>query len=246
MKHIFSIVYFIISLSVVVSCKQKVKSQEDKIYSRYLQNHIPLKIISTPIPDDKSTLNLLVLFSTNDVEKLNAIKILDSLNKQKAIAPTLLITINGKSENWGLITDNATQDKKITQFNNFILNELLPYAKKKMSIRKFESVVLVGIDKAGLNAIDMGWNNNDKIKKAGLLNFSATTPLEENSFSVIESSRKRPKLDLLIMQNQADTSLRKFELMLNKKASMSLTHADINAEPNSTVFARFLVWAFPQ
>ena len=43
------------------SCKKKIKQQEDEIYSRHLQEHIKLTIISTPMPDDKGKMNLLLL-----------------------------------------------------------------------------------------------------------------------------------------------------------------------------------------
>ena len=43
------------------SCKKKIKQQEDEIYSRHLQEHIKLTIITTPMPDDKGKMNLLLV-----------------------------------------------------------------------------------------------------------------------------------------------------------------------------------------
>ncbi len=50
----------ILTLFTTVSCKSKIKEIHDDVYSRHLQKHIQLSIISTPPPDDKNSFNLII------------------------------------------------------------------------------------------------------------------------------------------------------------------------------------------
>ena len=75
--------YILISAVTFLSaCGPKVKETSDSIYSRHLQKHIDLDIISTPVPKDKKTFNLLLLNDGQDIAKLRAKNIVDSLYKK--------------------------------------------------------------------------------------------------------------------------------------------------------------------
>ena len=63
MKHLS--IFFIALAMILTGCKRSVKERSDEIYSRHLQRHVKLSIISTPMPSDKSEMNLLLL---NDTE----------------------------------------------------------------------------------------------------------------------------------------------------------------------------------
>ena len=64
----FLTLLFLILLS--ASCQHKIKENKDSVYSRHLQKHVDLEILSTPIPDNKSSYNLLLLNDGQDVENL--------------------------------------------------------------------------------------------------------------------------------------------------------------------------------
>ncbi|MBC7887167.1 MAG: hypothetical protein H7Z13_04710 [Ferruginibacter sp.] len=62
MKQSFKLVYFVLLAGTITfGCKSNIKQQDDKIYSRHLQRHVLLTIISTRVHGDKSSLNLLLL-----------------------------------------------------------------------------------------------------------------------------------------------------------------------------------------
>ena len=49
-------------------CHSKIKEHKDKVYSRHLQKHISLTVISTPVPKEKGDFNLLLLNDGQDIE----------------------------------------------------------------------------------------------------------------------------------------------------------------------------------
>src|SRR5882757_2151191 len=91
-KYFFRITALLLLVS-ATSCKKKIKTQEDEIYSRHLQRQVKLTIISTPIPDDKAELNLLLLNDGQDLEQFRVKDILDSLYKKKLIQPLIIVGI---------------------------------------------------------------------------------------------------------------------------------------------------------
>src|ERR1700750_963680 len=132
----------------IISCKSKIKQQEDEVYSRHLQRQVKLTIISTPLPDDKSTLNLLLLNDGQDIDKWRIKKIVDSLYSKKLIQPLIVvgITAGDRTKEYGVsdYPDFMNRGEKADKYAAFIDDELYPFAKKEAGVRKFRSVVLAG------------------------------------------------------------------------------------------------------
>ncbi len=191
-------------------CGNKIKQNEDKVYSRHLQKQMELVIISTPVPSDKSDFNLLILNDGQDFEKLRVKTIVDSLWKKKLIKPLLVVGIKTTQRNdvYGVvgIPDYQNNGHSAEKYANFINNELLAYVKKMSGVRKFNSVTYAGNTLGGLSAFDIAWDNWQKIDKVGvfsgsfdLSNLNPADPgysEDKNNIiiSKITSSRKRPKL----------------------------------------------------
>jgi enterochelin esterase-like enzyme len=191
-------------------CKKKIKQQEDEIYSRHLQRQVKLTIITTPMPDDKSTMNLLLLNDGQDFEKLRIKEIVDSLYKKKLIEPLLVVGIaaGDRTKEYGVSEqpDFMNRGDKADKYAAFIDDELYPFAKKKATVRKFKSVVLAGSSLGGLSAFDIAWDHADKIDKVGVFSGSfwwrdkddkaADYSDDKNRIIInkIRSSRKKPHL----------------------------------------------------
>lgn len=194
----------------LTGCHKKIKQQEDEIYSRHLQEHIKLSIISTPMPDNKSEMNLLLLNDGQDVDQFRIKKITDSLYKKKLIEPLLIVAIHAgnRTDNYGVsgFPDFQNRGSKADKYDAFISDELYDFAKKKAGVRKFNSIVMTGCSLGGLSALDVAWNHADKIDKVGVFSGSfwwrdkditATDYSDDNNrilLNKIRSSRKRPKL----------------------------------------------------
>ncbi len=211
MKHHFQLVFVILLTCVLASgCKSKIKQQEDEIYSRHLQEHIKLTIISTPMPDDKSSLHLLLLNDGQNAGQFGVKEILDSLYRKKSIEPLVIVAIHpgNRLQEYGVsgIPDYKNNGSRADKYASFIDNELYPFIKKKAGVRKFKTICIAGCSLGGLSAFDIAWDNADKIDKVGIFsgsfwwrNKDAAAPDDTNAnnrimLNKIRTSRKKPKL----------------------------------------------------
>ncbi len=247
MKKIFTLLT--ISLLFIFGCRSKIKQQQDSIYSRHLQRHIPLEIITTPMPDNKEEMNLLLFNSSDMLDEVNAKATIDSLYKKKLIQPLVLVAFQGKEADYGLEESDLPEAKQYKKFNDFVINELYPFIKKKVVIRKFNSVAICGFDKTAASAFDIIVNNDEKIQSAGIFN-----PDFEGQLETINSLRKRPDFKIWMSAFETDSSARKFVNIASDKLKIGdITSAFVSPLANSKStypyaagFALFLEWTFPK
>lgn len=200
----------ILSLFAMVSCRSKIKEMHDDVYSRHLQKHVQLSIISTPPPDDKNSFNLLLLNDGQDMAKLRVKEIVDSLYKKKMIQPLIVVGINAlnREEEYGVAgyPDFKKNGASAAKYADFIDNELYPFIKKMGGVRKFKSITIAGCSLGGISALDVAWDHADKIDKVGVFSGSfwlrdkdQTDPAYSDDkdrliINKIRSSRKKPHL----------------------------------------------------
>lgn len=206
----YKIIITIFFLSVITSCGKKIKQQEDEVYSRHLQHKVKLTVINTPVPSDKEALNLLIMNDGQDFEQLRVKEILDSLWKKKLIQPLLIVGVHAQNreQEYGVADkpDYQNRGSRANYYDAFVDDELYFFIKKKVSIRKFKSVVIAGTSLGGLSAFDIAWNHSNKIDKVGVFSGSfwwrdkdvADSSYDNNEnrimYEKIKSSRKKPKL----------------------------------------------------
>ncbi len=207
----YPLITLLAAVLVLSACSKKIKQQEDEIYSRHLQQHIQLSIISTPMPDDKSDMNLLLLNDGQDIEKLKLKETITDLYKKKLIQPLVVVAIHAGSNRQDIYgvagyPDYQNRGSKAGKYADFIDNELYPFVKKKAGVRKFNTVVLAGSSLGGLSAFDIAWNHADKIDKVGVFSGSfwwrdkdaAAADYSDAGNRIIinniQSSRKKPHL----------------------------------------------------
>jgi len=179
MKKIrLSSLFFILICTIVVSCKgrNKIIQQKDELYSRHLQRQVKLNIISTPMPDDKADMNLLILNDGQEIGQFRIKEIIDSLYKKDLIKPLLVVAVEAgdRMNEYGVAErpDFLKRGDKADHYDAFINNELYPFAKKNAAVRKFKTVAIAGCSQGGLSAFDIAWNRADKIDKVGVFSGS--------------------------------------------------------------------------
>ncbi len=191
-------------------CSKKIKETKDSIYSRHLQKHIELTILSTPVPKEKNSFNLLLVNDGQDIELLRLKKIIDSLYSKDLLQPLLVVAITppNRMDDYGVAgyPDYKNNGMSADKYAAFIDDELYPFIKKKTGVRKFNSVAIAGCSLGGLSALDIAWDHADKIDKVGIFSGSfwyrdkdAADPGysdDKNRVMInkIRSSRKRPHL----------------------------------------------------
>lgn len=203
----------VVSLAALIllqSCGSKIKENKDSVYSRHLQKHIDLTILSTPVPKDKSSFNLLLLNDGQDLQQLRVKKIMDSLNSKKLIQPLVVVAINAfdRMQEYGVAgyPDYQNNGTSAEKYAAFVENELIPFIKKNSGVRKFESITIAGCSLGGLSAFDVAWDHADKIDKVGVFSGSFwyrdkdakdadySDDKDRLVINKIRSSRKRPHL----------------------------------------------------
>ncbi len=206
------------------------------------------------MPDKKEDMNLLLFSNSSLLDNIRAKEIIDSLVKNKRIQPLILVAFQGNESDYGIEEANVPEAKQYKKMNDFVVNELLPYIKKNATIRKFNSVAICGFQKAAISAFDIAWSNDEKIQKVGMFNPTLFMNVDDGTFQLLQTSRKRSILDIFLVANGLDSSGIKFKAILDSKASIkdctllepNLSEAEIKVKPTMRNFADFLVWAFPK
>jgi hypothetical protein len=246
----YKLLFFLFIISTLFSCKSSIKQQSDSVYSRHLQRHVPLTIITTTMPDKKEEMNLLLFNNPEFLEDIRAKKIIDSLFKKKLIKPLTLVAFEGKKGDYGLEEANIPASKQYRKFNEFVMNELYPFIKKKALVRKFNSVAICGFGKSAMCAFDIVWNNDDKIQKAGMFLPVAFID-DKTTIETITTLRKRPNIKLWITDNgNYDSSIIKLHNLIavknNSTEAFLINAASTSNNIPAYNFAEFLLWAFPK
>ena len=203
-------VLFLISLVILCSCHSKIKERKDQVYSRHLQKHVSLTVISTPVPDNKGDFNLLLLNDGQDISKMRVREIVDSLYTRNLIRPLIVVGIDAfdRIQEYGVsgMPDYQGNGASAEKYAGFVTGELLPFVKKRAGVRKFQSITIAGCSLGGLSAFDIAWDNADKIDKVGVFSGSfwlRDKDSRDSSYSdqkdrliinKIRASRKRPHL----------------------------------------------------
>ncbi len=203
------LLFLIVAIIFIFSCK-RIQQREDELYSHHLNRKVKLNVINTPVPADKSLLNLLILNDGQDIGKLRVFEIMDSLDKKRALQPLVIVAVQAgdRMQEYGVSgrPDYLGRGSRAGYFDSFIIDELLPYAKKMSGVRKFNSVAIAGCSLGGLSAFDIAWNHPEKINKVGVFSGSfwwRDKAVEDSSYSdeknrimyaTLKASRKRPGL----------------------------------------------------
>ncbi len=188
------------------SCKKPIKQQEDKVYSRHLQRYVHLTVITTPMPEEKGDMNLLLILENEQHPLLSLKELADSCYRSGSLRPFMIVAVAGKSTEYGMSNITARAEK----FTAFCHNELYPFIKKKTGVRKFSAVLVAGTGNSAISALDIGWQHSDKFSTAGLIlpNFGDAGMGGDGLPATIESirsSRKRPVIAYWIACPSTDT-----------------------------------------
>lgn len=139
----------------------------------------PVKVqfyLPANIPDP-GLLSLLLVNDGQDLETMGFDKILGSALQSETIRPLIVAGIHSgeeRQEEYGMISsvDHKGQGAKAGLYQQFILEELLPYIYSRFGTHSFKEMAFAGFSLGGLSALDLVWNNPGLFTKAGI--FSAT------------------------------------------------------------------------
>ncbi len=127
--------------------------------------------------NDSSGLSLLLINDGQDLPKMQFDRMLDEMIVNNHISPLLCVGIHaGKDRRleYGTakILDYKNRGAKAAAYNQFILEELLPYVHTQYLIESFKHMAIAGFSLGGLAAIDMAWNYPNLFSIAGVFSGS--------------------------------------------------------------------------
>jgi enterochelin esterase-like enzyme len=169
-----------------------------------------LTVLNTPVPKDKSGLNLLLVNDGQDLEKFRMREIMDSLYQKGVLQPLVVVGIGAadRMQEYGVAgkPDYLGRGSRADEYDAFINDELYFFAKKQAGVRKFNSVGMAGCSLGGLSAFDIAWNHPEKINTVGVFSGSfwwRDKSADDSSYSddinrimyvKLKASRKKPRL----------------------------------------------------
>jgi enterochelin esterase-like enzyme len=143
--------------------------------SIFLQREV---IVDIYFPSEKNNLNeseLLLINDGQDLITMDFENILKELSDK--IVPLLCVGIHcgpDRKNEYG--TANVLNDKgqgaKAKFYTSFVLEELLPFIKKKYRISSFKQKSFCGFSLGGLSALDIVWNHPNEFSKVGVFSGS--------------------------------------------------------------------------
>ena len=152
--------------------------RDDSLYSVPLKRSVRLDVILPPNYDASGLVYpVLYLNDGQDLPRLRMESVLDSLYKQQAIQPFVLIAIHAgdRIQEYGTAdrADYMGRGSKAGLYTDFVLTELMPYVWKHFRVSHNPAdAVFAGFSLGGLSAFDMVFHHPGRFSRAGVFSGS--------------------------------------------------------------------------
>lgn len=151
--------------------------EQKAIASKFLKRYV---IIDCYLPKNIPSPGELSLLLINDGQDLEEMKFSSMLNQMIAaneISPLVSVGIHAgkdRRNEYGTakVLDYAGRGAKAEAYNQFVLEELLPFIHSQYAIGQFKQKAFAGFSLGGLTAIDMTWHYPDIFSVAGVFSGS--------------------------------------------------------------------------
>jgi iron(III)-enterobactin esterase len=181
-KHFLILVFYGIILKITAQQNPNKLSEntplltqiEENISSISLNREVHITLIYPKNISKK--MNVLIFNDGQDFNELEIKASISYLLTQNKISPFLCVGIHANHERlqeYGTASqaDYKNRGSKAKSHNDFVINELLPYLRKKYLI-KTQGNVIAGLSLGGLSAMDIGWNTPMEFSKIGVFSGS--------------------------------------------------------------------------
>lgn len=151
--------------------------EQKAVASRKLKRYVIVDVYRPKQLDNSSSHSLLILNDGQNLDEMPFAPMLNGLLQSGQISPVLCVGIycnRDRIEEYGTAstTDFAGRGKKAKAYQQFIIEELLPFLHKEYVIDSFSKKAIAGFSMGGLSAIDTLWNYPDVFDTAGVFSGS--------------------------------------------------------------------------
>jgi enterochelin esterase-like enzyme len=151
--------------------------EQKAIASHYLKRQV---IIDVYLPQDHtshSSLSLLVINDGQNLDEMPFAPMVNGLLASGQIQPILCVGIHCNKDRideyaTAAMPDFAGRGKKAKAYQQFIIEELLPFLHHEYAVDSFEQKAVAGFSMGGLSAMDTLWNYPDVFSTAGVFSGS--------------------------------------------------------------------------
>jgi enterochelin esterase-like enzyme len=158
------------------------------IESVYLKRTVTIDIYMPNEIEDPSQLSLLLINDGQNLPEINLALMLDQLLASDQIQPLLCVGIyagEDRRQEYGTahILDYEGRGTKAAAYQQFIVQELVPYIHTTYCVEKFRSIAIAGFSMGGLSALDTMWNHPYLFSAVGVFSGSLwwrTKSLDDN------------------------------------------------------------------
>lgn len=149
--------------------------EQKAIASHFLKRHVLVDVYRPK--SDGEPLALLLLNDGQNLDEMPFAPMLNGLMASGQIRPLFCVGLHcnrDRIEEYGTATttDYAGRGKKAKAYQQFIIEELLPFLHTEYGIESFEQKAIAGFSMGGLSAIDTLWNYPDVFCTAGVFSGS--------------------------------------------------------------------------
>jgi len=197
----------------------RVKVSTHQLKSFALQRVVELIAYSPNEVGEKERLNLLLMNDGQEAEGLKIESTMEHMYANRQIDPVVVIAIKASEDRlqeYGVagIPDFGNRGAKAQLYNDFIIQELLPFIEKKLKIQIAGKKAFAGFSLGGLSAFDICWRNDQVFDVVGA--FSASfwwrkkdlkdgyTENDRIMHQVIRNTQHKPKLKVWLMTGTED------------------------------------------
>jgi enterochelin esterase-like enzyme len=151
--------------------------EQKRIASEHLKRNVTVDCYVPKSIRGSSNLSLLLINDGQDLPKMRFPSLLNQMLHENAIGTLLCVGIHAgkdRRNEYGTakILDYQGLGVKAEDYNQFILQELLPFVHVYYGIEKFKQRGFAGFSLGGLTAIDMTWNYPDVFSITGVFSGS--------------------------------------------------------------------------
>jgi enterochelin esterase-like enzyme len=143
------------------------------VFSTFLEREVTVGFYFPPQKNNLNGCDLLLINDGQDLITMNFEKILSGLYAEDKIIPLLCVGIHcgpDRKNEYGTakhLNENGL-GAKAELYTRFVLQELLPFIRKKFEIESFADKSFCGFSLGGLSALDIVWNHPNEFSKVGV------------------------------------------------------------------------------
>ena len=155
----------------------RIQLENAAVKSVFLEREVKIDFYCPLALTEPAQLSLLLINDGQNMAELGLSYLLEQMAAEQQLAPLLCVAIHTGEERkleYGIAgtTDYKGRGARAGLYSSFILDELLPFIRKKYAGISFTKNGFAGFSLGGLSALDIAWNHPGEFSKAGIFSGS--------------------------------------------------------------------------